>query len=81
MKQKYEECYIYLGHNSHAFLYNSLEDFFFIEEEKENRNKGGEYIPFCTLAKLAKYEIGTIYVINHFSDSVTNKIINKYYYE
>ena len=75
----YESCYLYLGHNSVALLYNSPDDFFFIEEEKEIRQKAGEYVPLKTLLMLRRYTIGTLYLVNFLGDIDFSRILDLYF--
>jgi predicted NodU family carbamoyl transferase len=75
----YKECFLYLGHNASAVLYNSLNDFTIIEEEKLIRQNGGEYIPFATLIKLKNFTVKTYYIINFLGDINYEKFLLSYF--
>ncbi|KMW74618.1 hypothetical protein TI10_02255 [Photorhabdus luminescens subsp. luminescens] len=74
-REHYKNACLFLGHNASAVIWNNADDMFAIEDEKESRSKGGEYVPIHTILKLMKYDIDELNVINFLGEIDYNHTI------
>ncbi|WP_387466468.1 carbamoyltransferase C-terminal domain-containing protein [Photorhabdus sp. RM323S] len=74
-REYYKNACLFLGHNASAVIWNNADDMFAIEDEKESRSKGGEYVPIHTILKLMRYDINELNIINFLGEIDYNHVI------
>lgn len=72
---RYRRACLFLGHNAAAMVWNDANDLFAIEDEKESRAKGGEYVPLHMLLQLSRYDLDEVDVINFLGDVDYSEVI------